>query len=191
MLLASSALLYVVASTLPKTSYLTTMDKFVLVNLLTQFCVAVVSWFTCGVFFPVSTDAANTVNLAAFVVLFVYLMASTVVILGRPIFHNWMAEPRAWPDTLSRDEPSTRYFPFETFVNVFPPWAPGGKNPVALPEKTYRSGGVMVNLPLEMYEPHRISISALRKSRQSFGTGSRRDLRSSRDGGRQLLSANT
>ena len=54
---------------------------------------------SCGVFFPVSTDAANTVNLAAFVVLFVYLMASTVVILGRPIFHNWMAEPRAWPDS--------------------------------------------------------------------------------------------
>jgi hypothetical protein len=52
MILASSALLFVVATLLPKTSYLTIIDKFVLGNLGVQFSVAAISWWTCGVFFP-------------------------------------------------------------------------------------------------------------------------------------------
>jgi len=179
MLLASSALLYVVASTLPKTSYLTTMDKFVLMNLSMQFAVAVVSWVTCGVFFPVTTKDANNVNLAFFCTLLFLLVLGSYLILGRPILRSIYAKPREWPATLSHDEPSTRYFPFETYVNVFPPWDPGSVNPIKLPPKTYgpaAGGGGGGGVPAKegdadgaQIEPWRMGSSGIRKSRLSSG----------------------
>ena len=167
MLLASSALLYVVASTLPKTSYLTTMDKFVLLNLLIQFEVAQVSWLTCGVFFPVETKAANDINLVAFILLFAVLLVGSYWILGRPIARSFYDKPREWPQTLSREDPSTRYFAFETFVNVFPPWDPGSPNPVKIPEKKYGAAGATdgVEIDVKKMEPQRLSFLGQRKSR--------------------------
>ena len=141
MFLASSALLYVVAATLPKTSYLTTMDYFVLANMLIQFSVAIVSWLSTGVFFPLSNAAARLVNYVAFWLLLGLLVISSAVILGVPIWKAKRKDRTAWPETLMREEPNTRFYPFELFVNVFPPWQPGTKNPVQLPEKKYGAFG--------------------------------------------------
>lgn len=45
---------------------------------------------------------------------------------------------KAWPSsTLLREEPSTAFYPFEPFINVFPAWLPGAKIPVKIPEKLY------------------------------------------------------
>ena len=68
------------------------------------------------------------------------LMISSAVILGVPIWKAKRKDRTAWPETLMREEPNTRFYPFELFVNVFPPWQPGTKNPVQLPEKKYGFG---------------------------------------------------
>lgn len=60
-------------------------------------------------------------------------------LLGLPILAALARERDrdTWPKTLCRDNSAVSFFPFKTYVNVFPPWAPGSVNPVALPEKKY------------------------------------------------------
>ena len=77
-LLASFALLYVVAGTLPKTSYQTTMDKYVLLNLFIQFVVAFTSWMTTGVFFAIDNATARVVNIVVFALLAAFLIGCSV-----------------------------------------------------------------------------------------------------------------
>ena len=153
MFLASSALLYVVASTLPKTAYLTTMDKYVLVNMLIQFSVAVVSWLSVGVIFPMTNHAAIRVNQVAFWLLLGLVFLSSALILGVPMVRAAWRDRKSWPTTLSREEPTTAFYPFELFVNVFPPWQPGGKNPVKLAEKTYGLANTRSALQVEQTRP--------------------------------------
>ena len=175
MFLASSALLYVVASTLPKTSYLTTMDKFVLANMLIQFSVAIVSWLSTGVFFQLSNDAASLLNFVAFFVLLGLLFLSSAVILGVPMWKAARKDRTAWPDTLMRENESTRFYPFELFVNVFPPWQPGSKNPVQLPEKNYGTGTEPSDGPPKEKKDARASQDKEKKGADKRGSDGPRD----------------
>jgi hypothetical protein len=100
MILASSALLFVVATLLPKTSYLTTIDRFVLGNLGIQSAVAMVTWVSCGIFFEVSDDLARRINQVSCVALLVAVWATYHFTLGRAIARTNAHDPREWPDTL-------------------------------------------------------------------------------------------
>jgi len=136
-LLASFALLYVVAGSMPKTSYQTTMDLWVLMNMFIQFVVAFTSWMTTGVFFDISERAAANTNIAMFFLLIAVLIGTTVWLLGLPMLAALRRQPTDWPVTLQRENPDVTFHPFEAFVNVFPPWEPGAKNPVKLDPKRY------------------------------------------------------
>ena len=141
-LLASFALLYVVADSLPKTTYQTTMDKYILVNLFIQFCVAFVSWVTSGAFFGLSEIQARTTNLVALLGLAGFQLSTTLWLLGRPMLRAFRRNRTERPDTLvDGGGPSARFFPFVTFVNVFPPWKAGSPNPVKLEERAYPASG--------------------------------------------------
>lgn len=50
--------------------------RYVLINMLIQFAVALVSWLSVGVAFPMSNDAAKLINLVAFWVLLGLLLLS-------------------------------------------------------------------------------------------------------------------
>ncbi len=138
MFLAASALLYVVSAELPKVSYLTTMDTFVVINLLLQFLVAIISWISTSIFSTISNDTAATINLVFFIVFVVALVLSTVWLLVLPTVREHQAKrDNPWPDSLAREVPEIVYYKLQNFVNVFPPWQPGTKNPIALPPKTF------------------------------------------------------
>lgn len=47
---------------------------------------------------------------------------------------------KSWPDTLGNEVPEIQFYPFELFVNVYPPWQTGTKNPVKLDDKKYGPG---------------------------------------------------
>lgn len=136
MFLAQAALLYMVAEAIPKVSYLTKMDYFVNINIAIQFCVAVISWVSTGVFTVHDIATAATINLVTFAILLVVLVIATIWLVAVPFVKERMGRREQWPSSLGRDVPEVRYFPFKDFVNVFPPWAQGTKNTIALPPKT-------------------------------------------------------
>jgi len=136
MFLAAAALMYVVSAELPKVSYLTTMDYFVNFNLGIQFAIAVTSWITTSVFGTISNGTASTVNLIAFVTLLVAALASSVVLMLVPALRELeQKRTNSWPPSLGREVPEVVYYKFANFVNCFPPWQQGTKNPIALPPK--------------------------------------------------------
>ena len=161
MFLASSALQYVVASTLPKTPYLTAMDKFLVVNLMLQFAVAPVSWICAGAFFPIEPSAALSLNRASTIVLPVLLVLSTLLFFLPPLLHAlcWPCHdkpchnprhekpartlvagsslPRPPPAVVKGEDPALEYHLFERFANVFPRVPPGKADPMRLPPKAY------------------------------------------------------
>jgi hypothetical protein len=109
------------------------MDLYVLVNLLIQCAIAVVTWITT----LLPNSAAQTLNAVAAGLLLALLLLSTVWLLVVPTVRERATKRSDWPKGLGREVPEIRYYPFEVFKNVFPPWQPGTKNPVALPPKTY------------------------------------------------------
>ena len=46
---------------------------------------------------------------------------------------------KSWPDTLGNEVPDSVHL-FELFVNVYPLWQTGTKNPVKLEDKKYGPG---------------------------------------------------
>ena len=137
MFLAVAALLYVVAAELPKVSYLTTMDIYVLVNLMIQCVIAVVSWVTT----VLSNRASQIVNTVSAGLLLLVLLISTIGLIIIPSVKEKYTTRGDWPAALGREVPEIKYHAFAAFKNVFPPWQPGTKNPVKLPPKQYGEEG--------------------------------------------------
>jgi hypothetical protein len=87
MFLATSALLYVVASVLPKTSYLTVIDRFVVQTLLIQFMIGVWSWIGFGFArrFRLSDEAIGLVDLGVFLVMVGTYLVCVAQMFWRPM----------------------------------------------------------------------------------------------------------
>lgn len=88
-------------------------------------------------FGALTNEAAARANLGAFIVLLLVLAASSAWLLVIPYVKEVLAKRTDWPASLGRDVPEIRYYPFANYVNVFPPWQPGTKNPIALPPKVF------------------------------------------------------
>jgi len=65
MFLATVAILFVVGSSLPKVPYLTQIDKYVLISLVTQFLVALSAWVVYGGFGELGPDEADWLDTAS------------------------------------------------------------------------------------------------------------------------------
>ena len=142
MFLAAAALMYVVSAELPKVAYLTTMDIFVNVNLFIQFVIALISWVVCHM--PDKAADAAVINQVSAVILLLVLTISTALLLVVPWIKELQHKITDWPKSLGREVPEVKYYPFKYFENIFPPWQPGTKNPIALPPKVYSDGGKLV-----------------------------------------------
>ena len=116
-------------------SYLTSMDKFVIVNLAIQFFIAFVSWVTGGAFGELPEGVGSQINLMSLLVLPCVLLGATV-----SFFRGAFSVNREWPDTLLREEEGVVFHPFETFLNVFPAFEPGQANPTKLTPKEFGAG---------------------------------------------------
>lgn len=128
--LATSALLYVIAGTVPKTAYLTAIDKLVVCVLTIQFLVAGISVTTY--FIATDADDAKAARLfdgcTGVALLVTFLVAFTHFFFLR--FYSYArSDPRAWPRTLLK-VPGVEYHCFADSdgVNIFPP-PPAGPPP--------------------------------------------------------------
>jgi len=126
--LATSALLYVIASTVPRVGYLTAIDKLVIIVLLIQFLIGMSSL----VIYYLRPPYALAADVCVCVTLLVLLFGSLMHYFMLPMMRTSRADRSAWPPTLER-APGVRYFCFETGVNIFAPSNPGPPPPWALP----------------------------------------------------------
>lgn len=127
--LATSALLYVIGATVPKTSYLTAIDKLVIIVLLVQFSIAACSMI--AFFLRPPYDLAF--DIASGCLLLLLLLGSFTTFFALPMLRAARVDRKAWPSTLQRAT-GVSYHSFENGVNVFPPAAPGPPPPWALPK---------------------------------------------------------
>mgnify|MGYP003683914619 CR=1 FL=1 len=85
MFLATSALLYVVASVLPKTSYLTAIDVFVVQTLFVQFAIGVWSWLMYGLLrMRLDGPAQRLADLVAFLTLAAIYVGCVLAFFAHP-----------------------------------------------------------------------------------------------------------
>jgi hypothetical protein len=82
-----------------------------------------------------SNAAAASVNVACFWLLLAVLGLGTAALLVIPYVGEARARHADWPRSLGTEVPSIKFYPLANFVNVFPPWQQGTKNPVALAPK--------------------------------------------------------
>jgi hypothetical protein len=119
----AAALLFVVGSYLPPTSFLTRIDVFVVVSLLVQFGVAVVSWILGGGFGHIAKDDADNLEFAGELALPSLYMLSLLVFFVPPLYrqaHMTSVSRPDYPVVAAKDK--NRQLPFHPFVigkNVF------------------------------------------------------------------------
>ena len=155
--LATSALLYVIASTVPKTSYLTVIDKLVVMVLAVQFLIGIANVATSYLATPEHMALASRVDMLTCQVLASLLAIGFVMFFVGPVIASLRTERTAWPDILARS-PETEYHIFTEGVNIFPPPHPGKRPPFA------------VDLPAA--EPAvRSDVLALARKPSGFATG--------------------
>lgn len=93
MFLATSALLYVVASVLPKTSYLTAIDLFVVQTLFVQFAIGIWSWMLYGfVGGRLNDEMQRTADLLVFLVLVCIYVLCVIAFFWRPLVEGLCTE---------------------------------------------------------------------------------------------------
>eukprot|EP00045_Choanoeca_perplexa_P006269 m.53337 g.53337 ORF g.53337 m.53337 type:complete len:454 (+) comp13552_c0_seq2:168-1529(+) len=123
MFLATAALLYVVSSLLPKTSFLTRVDKFVVVSLMIQFVVAALSWIIVGGFGSISEKRAQNIDDVGVIALPVMYIFVLLFYFVPPIVHaaRFTANTRPeYPFTHLLDkEQHLDFHPFVWYHNVF------------------------------------------------------------------------
>ena len=139
---ATSALLYVVASLLPKTSFLTDIDKFVVASLAIQFGIGVWSWFAYKMLVDFEDDVVTVENktIDNYVMLFSFVMYifCTIYFFRVPILQYFsnMRKKRGLkynavaPLSLKGD--ALIYHELQRFKNVWPKPPVGEKPPNAL-----------------------------------------------------------
>jgi hypothetical protein len=117
MLLATTALLFVIERTVPKTPYLTVMDRFVVTNIAIQVLNAGITWAQLYL----SAAAAATLDHVARYVMPLLLFAS--------VYHFFLSrilsEPRrtAWPSATLKQNHGVEYHLFEAGKNGVLPYA--------------------------------------------------------------------
>uniref|UniRef100_A0A0G4HUB3 Neurotransmitter-gated ion-channel ligand-binding domain-containing protein n=1 Tax=Chromera velia CCMP2878 TaxID=1169474 RepID=A0A0G4HUB3_9ALVE len=123
MFLTTAAVLFVVGSLLPKTSFLTTIDKFVVVNLFVQFTVAVLSWVLAGGFGEINPEVVETTEFAFAVGLSSTFFLATIWFFVPPIVYNIRLGPNTPPlypvPSFADPKKNLSFHRFEEGVNVF------------------------------------------------------------------------
>jgi len=137
MFLATSALLYVVASVLPRQADLTQIDKFVIQTLLVQFLVGGWSWIQYKLLYKQDMDWRRDVDFVMLCVCFFGYMICTLLFFREPIVKKLGLGLGAANMIHSLDSNWSHYYPFERFTNVWPKGDVGVKPPNALEPHWY------------------------------------------------------
>mmetsp|Transcript_42702 Transcript_42702/g.109304 ORF Transcript_42702/g.109304 Transcript_42702/m.109304 type:complete len:492 (-) Transcript_42702:1095-2570(-) len=134
MFLATAALLYVVASLLPKTSFLTDIDKFVVNSLVIQFGIGVWSWVQARLLANYEEDVQEEADNYVLMVTFVAYMLCAAYFFKTPMLRSLraMRNRRSGSVLPVASNAAVHYHTFERFKNVWPKSEVGEKPPNAL-----------------------------------------------------------
>jgi hypothetical protein len=161
MFLSSTALLFVIERLVPKTSYLTLIDKLVIACMCIQFLNAAFTWFSPLLFEEPGADdeseaesATTTASphdplaLLLLVSMLAIAIANYVLLPARSI-----VPPNAWPSTLFRGD-GTAFHRFVEGCNVFGSPSAGHADPTSLPPK--RCADDPAAIPVRLPPPRHI-----------------------------------
>lgn len=134
---ATAALLYVVASLLPKTSYLTAIDKFVVQTLCIQFGIGAWSWFAykgLGGLAATHDDLLKVIDNYVLLGVFVLYLGCTAYFFRVPAaqYLSNLSKTSNKVVPLSLKGSDSHYHSFALFKNVWPKGPVGEKPPNAL-----------------------------------------------------------
>ncbi|EDQ84226.1 uncharacterized protein MONBRDRAFT_39352 [Monosiga brevicollis MX1] len=123
MFLATAALLFVIGSLLPKTSFLTRIDKFVIVSLLVQFVVAVLSWVIAGGFGDIASHRVDNIDRYGLIFLPTFYFMATLFYFAPPLVQHLLLSPTDRPEYpmthFHDDKVELGFYPFVMFENIF------------------------------------------------------------------------